>query len=109
MALQESEQKAEAGRIAAESGMKMSLLAIAAQKEQQAVADSTRRMTDQKRVAEETQQANALYAIQVGAFAQQIAALGKKRQGLRKQAAGASRQGKTVSSGIRERDYVHPG
>lgn len=77
MAQQEAEQKAKAGEIAAANDMKMSQLAIAAQKEAQAVADSTRHMTDQREAAEAMQQANALYSIEMTAFAQQIAALDK--------------------------------
>lgn len=77
MAQQEAEQKAEAGRQAAEDSQKMGQLAVAAEQEQQALKDSLRRVTDQQRMTEELQSANELYAIQMSAYAQQIAALDK--------------------------------
>jgi uncharacterized protein YdcH (DUF465 family) len=76
-ALEEAQQKAEAGRLAAENDMKMSQLMLAAQQEQQALADSSRRMTVEQRIREELKAANDLYSIQIKAFSQQIAALDK--------------------------------
>lgn len=77
MAQQEAEQKAKAGQLAAENSLKMAQLSVAAEQEQQAVADSSRRMTDERKAAEEMQSANQIYALQMTAFAQQIAALDK--------------------------------
>lgn len=74
---EEAQQKAEAGRIAADNDTKMAMLAYAAQQQQWSLADSWHRMTDQQRISEEIASANELYAIQMNAFAQQIAALDK--------------------------------
>ncbi|WP_188553365.1 hypothetical protein [Edaphobacter dinghuensis] len=77
MAQSEADDKAKAAQLAAASDMKMAQLGLAALKEQQAVIDSARHMTDAKEVAEATQQANALYKIQLDAGNKEIAALNK--------------------------------
>jgi uncharacterized protein YdcH (DUF465 family) len=76
-AAEEAQQKAEAGRIAADNDMRISVIRFAAMQEQQALADSARRMTDERKAEEEIQAANEQYAIQMTAFSQQIAALDK--------------------------------
>jgi hypothetical protein len=77
MAEQEAQQRAVAGRIAADNDIKLAHIAIAAEQERQAVADSMRRMSDERKAAEETEAANAIYEVQLRAFDQQIAALDK--------------------------------
>jgi hypothetical protein len=61
----------------AESELKSGELTLAALREQIAVKDSTRRVSEQQRIAEDTDFANAEYALQMKYFAQEIAALDK--------------------------------
>lgn len=67
----------EAGIKAAENDQKMGELRLAAFKANQALQDSARRMSEQQKVAEETQAANAEFALQMRANAQKLAALDK--------------------------------
>ncbi len=55
----------------------MGQLLLAPKQEQQSLADSGRRMTDQRKEQEDMEAANAEYALQMASFAQQIAALDK--------------------------------
>lgn len=76
--LEESAKLAEeAGREAAENSQKMGELQLAAWKTNQALQDSSRRLSDQQRVAEETQAANMEYAVKMQAAAKELAALDK--------------------------------
>jgi hypothetical protein len=77
MGEEESKQKADAGKEAAENDEKMAELGLAAQKEALALADSGRRQNDQRRAQEETAAANADVAIKMAAFAKEAAALDK--------------------------------
>jgi hypothetical protein len=74
---EEAKEKAQAGALMAAYDEKMGSMSVAAQKEHQALIDSSRRMTDQMRVSEAINAANQDYAIQLTAIAQQIAALDK--------------------------------
>jgi hypothetical protein len=73
----EAKEKADAGKEAADNEEKMGALALAAQREHQALMDSARRMTDQMRLAEAIQNANQEYQIKQTSLEQQIAALDK--------------------------------
>jgi hypothetical protein len=73
----EAKERAEAGKEAADHEEKMGALALAAQREQQQLLDSSHRMTDQQRMAEALQVANEEYALKLTALSQQIAALDK--------------------------------
>lgn len=65
----------EAGREEAENAQKMGELAVAAQRQAMALQDSTRRVSEQQRIAEETQIANQEYALKQAAFARELASL----------------------------------
>jgi hypothetical protein len=73
----EAKQRADAGKEAADNTEKMGALALAAQKEHQALLDSGRRMNDQQRLDEAIKNANDEYALKLTAMSQQIAALDK--------------------------------
>ena len=60
---EEAKLRADAGKEAADNEEKMGALALAAQKEHQQLVDSSRRMTDQQRMAEAIQSANEEYAL----------------------------------------------
>lgn len=77
IANREAQERAEAGKLAADNDMRMAQIALAAQMERQSLVDSARRMTDQRLVEEQLVVANELYKIQNDAFEQRIAALDK--------------------------------
>jgi hypothetical protein len=74
---EEAKLKAEAGKEAADNEQKMGELLLAAAREKQALQDSARRMTDQQRMREDIQAANAEFALKQTALDQQINALDK--------------------------------
>jgi hypothetical protein len=74
---EESKLKAEAGKEAAENTQKMGELALAHDREQQALADSARRMTEQRRIAEAIDTADKEHKLKMDAFAQEAATLDK--------------------------------
>ena len=69
--------RADAGKEAAEHEQKMGELSLAAQREQQALADSARRMTRQQIIAEETQNAQDEFDIKKKAIEKEAAELDK--------------------------------
>lgn len=69
--------RADAGKEAAEHEQKMGELSLAAQKEQQALADSARRMTRQQIIDEETQNAQREFEIKKQAIEKAAATLDK--------------------------------
>jgi hypothetical protein len=73
----EAKEKADAGKEEAEHGQKMGELALAAQREQQQLMDSARRMTIQQRLEEEIKNAKDEYDLKVTALSQEIATLDK--------------------------------
>jgi hypothetical protein len=73
----EAKTKADAGKEAAEDGQKMGELALAAEREQQQLLDSSHRMTDQQRLAEAIKVANEDAQIKQTALSQEISALDK--------------------------------
>ena len=77
MAEEEAKLKAEAGQEAAQSEQKMGEIALAAEKQHQKMLDSSHRITDQQRLAEETAASNAEYAIKLKAFQREELALDK--------------------------------
>lgn len=77
MANREAQERAEAGKLAADNDMRMAQIGLAAEVERQALIDSVRRMTDERRAEEELAVANELFQIQNNAFAQRIEALDK--------------------------------
>jgi len=77
MAEEEAKQKETAGREMADNAQKMGELAIQAEREQFALQESARRMSDQQRIAEAIKIANEETAIQMTALSQQIANLDK--------------------------------
>jgi hypothetical protein len=77
MAEEQSKLTAEAGKIDAEHGQKMGELQVQADKEAAQLRLSARRVTDQERVASDTQIANEEYQVQLAANAKEIDALDK--------------------------------
>jgi len=73
----EAKQKEAAGKEAADNTEKMGALAMAADREQQQLMDSAHRMTDQMRLAEAIENANAETALKMTHLSQLIAALDK--------------------------------
>jgi hypothetical protein len=66
---------AESGKEAAENAQKMGELALAAERQRQALADSGRHLTIQQRIDEETKAANDEYQLKLAAMQQEAAAL----------------------------------
>jgi hypothetical protein len=73
----EAKQKADAGKEAADNEEKMGMLALAAQREHQQLLDSTHRMTNQQRMAEEQANADAEFNLKNAAMSKVIADLDK--------------------------------
>ncbi|MGA9070907.1 MAG: hypothetical protein WB424_11670, partial [Terracidiphilus sp.] len=74
---EEAKLKAEAGQEAAEHEQKMGELLLSAQKQHQAMLNSSHHVSDAQRVAQETAAANAEYQIKLKAFQKEEAALDK--------------------------------
>jgi hypothetical protein len=74
---EQAKAEADAGKLAADNTQKMGELALAAWKEQAALADSAHRVTDQMRMQEDIEAANRETALKMTAMSQQIAALDK--------------------------------
>ena len=72
---QEGKLKQDAAREAADNDEKMGAMAIAAEKEQMALEDSTRRVSIQQRINEDIKIANEEYAIKMAAIEKEIAGL----------------------------------
>ncbi|QNI35453.1 coiled-coil domain-containing protein [Edaphobacter albus] len=72
---EEAKLKADAGREAADNALKMGELSVAAERQQMAVLDSARRMTDQQRVAESLAMAEKEFQLKQQALRSQIEAL----------------------------------
>jgi hypothetical protein len=70
----------EAGKEAADNAQKMGELAVQAQKQADALKDSSRRVSEETRMAQEIAVANAEYEVKVQALAREIAALDKNGQ-----------------------------
>jgi hypothetical protein len=74
---EEAKLASEAGKEQAANAQKMAELGLAAAQEHQALMDSSRRVTVQQQIAEETKAANDEYAIKLKAMQQEAAALDK--------------------------------
>jgi hypothetical protein len=73
----ERKEQADAGKEVSEQTLKMGELALAAQREQQQLIDSSHRMTDQQRMQEAIKNANDESSLKLTALSQEIAALDK--------------------------------
>lgn len=74
---EQAKQKADAAREDADNAAKMGELSVAAEKQQIALADSVRRVSDQQRAAEAQRIANEEYAIELQGLEQKIQGLDK--------------------------------
>ena len=72
---EEGKLKQDAAREAGDNDAKMGELSVTAEKEQMALTDSTRRISAQQRVTEDTKLANDEYAIKLAAMQKEIAGL----------------------------------
>jgi hypothetical protein len=77
MAQEEAKIRSEMGLQEAQSFLKAGEMMLSAQKQQDALANSTHLVTEQERVAQETQIADEEYAIKIVTYAKELAALDK--------------------------------